>query len=120
MALFRACLANSLPTDESSCQIFRSVLQWWLDRNDRGNAIYVSKTTYLPPESELEKFLACASNLQAKAVELSFDPVSKIAGTISNPRFHFISTRLWRAPDPRSEAHTSELQSLMRISYAVF
>src|SRR3546814_1401311 len=23
-------------------------------------------------------------------------------------------------PDPRSEAHTSELQSLMRISYAVF
>src|SRR3546814_14132807 len=69
--------------------------------NDRCNAIYVSKTTYLPPESELEKFLACASNLQAKAVELSFDPVSKIAGTISNPRFHFISTRLWRAPDPK-------------------
>src|SRR3546814_1372658 len=25
----------------------------------------------------------------------------------------------WR-PDPRSEEHTSELQSLMRISYAVF
>src|SRR3546814_10894437 len=25
-----------------------------------------------------------------------------------------------RAPDIRSEAHTSELQSLMRISYAVF
>src|SRR3546814_3718441 len=24
------------------------------------------------------------------------------------------------APDPRSEEHTSELQSLMRISYAVF
>src|SRR3546814_9685633 len=34
--------------------------------------------------------------------------------------------RLWRLPlaqrhhDPRSEEHTSELQSLMRISYAVF
>src|SRR3546814_7065099 len=25
-----------------------------------------------------------------------------------------------RRPDPRSEEHTSELQSLMRISYAVF
>src|SRR3546814_16689185 len=26
----------------------------------------------------------------------------------------------WTAYDPRSEEHTSELQSLMRISYAVF
>src|SRR3546814_5786104 len=26
----------------------------------------------------------------------------------------------WRPPDGRSEEHTSELQSLMRISYAVF
>src|SRR3546814_2419346 len=29
-------------------------------------------------------------------------------------------TRCVRAPGPRSEEHTSELQSLMRISYAVF
>src|SRR3546814_4141275 len=28
--------------------------------------------------------------------------------------------RIWRFPPPRSEEHTSELQSLMRISYAVF
>src|SRR3546814_3714084 len=27
---------------------------------------------------------------------------------------------MWRALTPRSEEHTSELQSLMRISYAVF
>src|SRR3546814_10441446 len=26
----------------------------------------------------------------------------------------------WTLPEPRSEEHTSELQSLMRISYAVF
>src|SRR3546814_6635093 len=34
----------------------------------------------------------------------------------------FLSYRLWQiAPNPtRSEEHTSELQSLMRISYAVF
>src|SRR3546814_1135381 len=30
------------------------------------------------------------------------------------------SLRYWRRPDIRSEEHTSELQSLMRISYAVF
>src|SRR3546814_1634781 len=28
--------------------------------------------------------------------------------------------RVWRGPRGRSEEHTSELQSLMRISYAVF
>src|SRR3546814_7456507 len=28
--------------------------------------------------------------------------------------------RAWKWADPRSEEHTSELQSLMRISYAVF
>src|SRR3546814_10248493 len=28
--------------------------------------------------------------------------------------------RIWRRSSPRSEEHTSELQSLMRISYAVF
>src|SRR3546814_8240503 len=36
-----------------------------------------------------------------------FDP--QIAGQIS-----------WKDPEERSEEHTSELQSLMRISYAVF
>src|SRR3546814_6244812 len=30
------------------------------------------------------------------------------------------ATRAARCPRPRSEEHTSELQSLMRISYAVF
>src|SRR3546814_8539070 len=30
------------------------------------------------------------------------------------------SNRLYRTVSPRSEEHTSELQSLMRISYAVF
>src|SRR3546814_6098112 len=34
----------------------------------------------------------------------------------------FVSSGRWRSrsPKPRSEEHTSELQSLMRISYAVF
>src|SRR3546814_3647092 len=31
-----------------------------------------------------------------------------------------LATKRWLMPEPRSEEHTSELQSLMRISYAVF
>src|SRR3546814_8609203 len=33
---------------------------------------------------------------------------------------HLMTTPMIRLPDGRSEEHTSELQSLMRISYAVF
>src|SRR3546814_9877291 len=36
------------------------------------------------------------------------------------PHAHPRDQSLWRACPPRSEEHTSELQSLMRISYAVF
>src|SRR3546814_4484807 len=36
------------------------------------------------------------------------------------PRFNFLSSDLVPPPNTRSEEHTSELQSLMRISYAVF
>src|SRR3546814_2738837 len=44
-------------------------------------------------------------------------------GFTSARRGAFILDSAWRAlqiPDARSEEHTSELQSLMRISYAVF
>src|SRR3546814_6636097 len=50
------------------------------------------------------RYLATLANLPAKgfaAIPTTFDPVLP-------------------ALDPRSEEHTSELQSLMRISYAVF
>src|SRR3546814_4485093 len=39
--------------------------------------------------------------------------------TLRNPRIRWWPVRPERCP-PRSEEHTSELQSLMRISYAVF
>src|SRR3546814_3458492 len=38
---------------------------------------------------------------------------------VSKQEFHRLSV-LWRRKQPRSEEHTSELQSLMRISYVVF
>src|SRR3546814_7025793 len=56
-------------------------------------------------------------------------PMSKVtASTSATPRAPSADTMLekrsWisvsRPSDPRSEEHTSELQSLMRISYAVF
>src|SRR3546814_9444888 len=40
-------------------------------------------------------------------------------GPYPGPETPALSTAGWR-PRPRSEEHTSELQSLMRISYAVF
>src|SRR3546814_4720186 len=44
-----------------------------------------------------------------------------ISGCELRPRYRAVPWR-WSTPysDPRSEEHTSELQSLMRISYAVF
>src|SRR3546814_5314194 len=42
-------------------------------------------------------------------------------GTVANIEVHpLLMTLIGVAPLPRSEEHTTELQSLMRISYAVF
>src|SRR3546814_3550608 len=59
------------------------------------------------------------------------EPVEKVEGQIAKVLIDFVSAHRSRAPDgwaggpyaavdTRSEEHTSELQSLMRISYAVF
>src|SRR3546814_2666990 len=47
--------------------------------------------------------------------------VHRAAGPGIEPRAQWlVQPREGHRPDPRSEEHTSELQSLMRISYAVF
>src|SRR3546814_8250755 len=51
------------------------------------------------------------------------EPVAARAGGAGTPHAHAIGRRIFTAVRchlPRSEEHTSELQSLMRISYAVF
>src|SRR3546814_3458294 len=52
------------------------------------------------------------------------DPIPGVVGIDAHPRqldpLVFLFRRLGRALCRRSEEHTSELQSLMRISYAVF
>src|SRR3546814_4286329 len=50
---------------------------------------------------------------QMASMNRKLDPSIEIAFLMASDRYHFISSR-------RSEEHTSELQSLMRISYAVF
>src|SRR3546814_5762083 len=43
-----------------------------------------------------------------------------IVEAVTQPDWLSCVTRSWMPTPPRSEEHTSELQSLMRISYAVF
>src|SRR3546814_10335440 len=47
-----------------------------------------------------------------------FETASRLAAG-AKPRTTFVATE-WAVEDCRSEEHTSELQSLMRTSYAVF
>src|SRR3546814_2006550 len=53
-----------------------------------------------------------AKLMRAAGERLKLDPRRAVAGAFDNP--------IARFRDQRSEEHTSELQSLMRISYAVF
>src|SRR3546814_1775397 len=55
----------------------------------------------------------------ARSLKLASGDVLVLGGA-ARLAFHGISTRESKALSCRSEEHTSELQSLMRISYAVF
>src|SRR3546814_8677106 len=65
----------------------------------------------------------CSEN---KACRESVAATRCVAATVSRSRCHSVGIAVHDAPLPkssveeRSEEHTSELQSLMRISYAVF
>src|SRR3546814_5846456 len=59
----------------------------------------------------VEAAIVIASTARHSAQNIAFHEVGRQA-IMADPR--------WRGGDYRSEEHTSELQSLMRISYAVF
>src|SRR3546814_10629089 len=62
------------------------------------------------------------ANVIAVRTENKDDPaIRKFVAAYESPEVaEFLETRFKGAILPRSEEHTSELQSLMRISYAVF
>src|SRR3546814_2458432 len=63
---------------------------------------------------------ATRANIERIARELNYT-VDKNASSLRSQRTHTIALLFFEDPTPdRSEEHTSELQSLMRISYAVF
>src|SRR3546814_8900445 len=69
-------------------------------------------------EEENERHRAGRRARREGTVETVVDPAAIIAATAASLSVSDILR--WPADDQRSEEHTSELQSLMRISYAVF
>src|SRR3546814_8762679 len=62
---------------------------------------------------------ALGSKLHGRTVEYHLPRKYRRAGNTGDPR-HLVRSLRRQARQRRSEEHTSELQSLMRISYAVF
>src|SRR3546814_4537325 len=73
-----------------------------------------TRTDTLFPYTTL--FRSRSSSLARWFAPMALQPTSSVLGKLSNPWHQY---REMRCPC-RSEEHTSELQSLMRISYAVF
>src|SRR3546814_14988019 len=68
--------------------------------------------TLFPYTTLFRSFLAVAAHQQQAAMDIAHAPhIAVMAEVETAAAFRFL---------PRSEEHTSELQSLMRISYAVF
>src|SRR3546814_7297305 len=72
-------------------------------------------------ERSVLHFNGSASYLQSEQQIGPLQSVVQLAGTIFRPPHWRANASVeWQRSDIRSEEHTSELQSLMRISYAVF
>src|SRR3546814_5530260 len=75
-------------------------------------AIINPATTGMKPDAE--------ATLLANSVTRMMKAVSTSAITTSGTSFSIVRRSPSQTANPRSEEHTSEIQSLMRISYAVF
>src|SRR3546814_3442065 len=67
-------------------------------------------------------FIAAARTVDRKldAISSAFDFLLSVSPINSGQAYERFKASKWDAQPVRSEEHTSELQSLMRISYAVF
>src|SRR3546814_2826988 len=80
----------------------------------KDRADLVGDVNLTPREIEVIRFVALGYNQEELGTELSISP-----RTVEKHVKH-VMEKLCARNRPRSEEHTSELQSLMRISYAVF
>src|SRR3546814_4107497 len=77
--------------------------------------MFVLRRPYIPAANSRSGLLAAHTAVPSDAWTASSDPWPKAIGAPTRP-----TDRPKCRPLARSEEHTSELQSLMRISYAVF
>src|SRR3546814_13602799 len=107
-------LTHSFPTRRSSELLTASVAGVLADALQQDLAVS-------PFIVASEPGLAASSNLARLADLYQLDFISVHADLVEDPDCYLaISAALDHALSTRSEEHTSELQSLMRISYAVF
>src|SRR3546814_5617253 len=66
------------------------------------------------------RYMSKTSVITARIDADTLDLVDRIAAAQGRSRSWFAAEAVRRMAEERSEEHTSELQSLMRISYAVF
>src|SRR3546814_6263647 len=79
--------------------------------------------TLFPYTTLFRSWVGIVDRNRIAADEQRIDNAEIMLRALANPRFHHRPVAFeywWKVRHRRSEEHTSELQSLMRISYAVF
>src|SRR3546814_5498848 len=91
-------------------------------RSTRTDTLFPYTTLFRAPSTEMEAFMAAGHSIPSRgAAAAAPQPAPAVPAAAAKPEFLTTdeAAALLRL-QPRSEEHTSELQSLMRISYAVF
>src|SRR3546814_9165312 len=94
-----------------------------LARKVREEVIKPEQSTLISPDRQSPSLLRREATVEPRfeLFHFVFSVCSqKVRGTLMEKGVTFGSNELANLPPQRSEEHTSELQSLMRISYAVF
>src|SRR3546814_8464723 len=82
----------------------------------RSNRAFINDVVggWIKQQTRAEVMAVCLAN------EIPCGPINSIADIFADPQFKAMESMLSVQHPESSEEHTSELQSLMRISYAVF
>src|SRR3546814_7666993 len=85
-------------------------------RSDAGIKHMTNFGLLLEPVDELQSVALMALEAHLKRAQSAMHEVAIVGAHAVSP----VTRRILQPPEDRSEEHTSELRSLMRISYAVF